>query len=179
MANRKHSKIDLLDSKLKDTVEAMLLSGNTYKDVVEYLGEHEVSISTAAVCRHAQHLNASLKELNIAQENFRRMMDEMEKYPDLDTTEAILRLTSSNIFQRIASTNEDDWSRVKLDKVLKEATGLIRAAAYKKQIDIKNQDKMESAIEEVKGTLFEVMSKERPDLYMEVTRFLNDKKKEG
>ncbi|MCG4878046.1 DUF3486 family protein, partial [Eggerthella lenta] len=68
MANRKHSKIDGLDPKLKDTVETMLLSGSTYREVVEYLAANDVPISAAAVCRHAQNLNASVKELNIAQE---------------------------------------------------------------------------------------------------------------
>lgn len=179
MANRKHSKIDGLDPKLKDTVEAMLLSGSTYRDIVEYLDQHDVEISTAAVCRHAQRLNASVKELNIAQENMRRMMEEMEKYPDLDTTEGIIRVVSNNIFQRIANTDEDDWSRVKLDKLLKEFSSLARVAIHKKKIDAEVQNKMENAVEELKGSLFDVMSKERPELYQEVTRFLNEKKKEG
>lgn len=175
-ARRKHSKIDGLDQKLKDTVEAMLLSGSTYREVVEYLAENDIPISTAAVCRHAQNLNASVKELNIAQENFRKMMEEMEKYPDLDTTEAIIRLTSSNLFQRIANTDETDWERVKLDKVLKESTSLIRAAAYKKQIDIKNQEVLDSAVDEMKSDIFAAMAKEEPELYAAVAKYLNQKK---
>lgn len=176
MANRKHSKIDGLDPMLKDTVETMLLSGSTYREVVEYLAENDVPISAAAVCRHAQNLNASVKELNIAQENFRKMMEEMEKYPDLDTTEAIIRLTSSNLFQRIANTDETDWERVKLDKVLKESTSLIRAAAYKKQIDIKNQEVLDSAVDEMKSDIFAAMAKENPELYAAVAKYLNQKK---
>lgn len=178
MANRKHSIIDGLDPRLKDTVEAMLLSGSTYREVAEYLDQHEIAISIAAICRHAQHLNANVKQLNIAQENFRKMMEEMEKYPDLDTTEAIIRLVSSNIFQRIADTDENDWKKVKLDKMLKESTALIRAAAYKKQIDIKNQDTLENGIEEIKSEIFASMAKEEPELYKAVTAYLNKKKKE-
>ena len=152
MANRKHSKIDGLDPKLKDTVETMLLSGSTYREVVEYLAANDVPISAAAVCRHAQNLNASVKELNIAQENFRKMMEEMEKYP------------------------EADWERVKLDKVLKESTSLIRAAAYKKQIDIKNQEVLDSAVDEMKSDIFAAMAKENPELYAAVAKYLNQKK---
>ena len=38
MARRKHSKIDLLEPKVKDEVESMILSNNfTYKEIVEYI----------------------------------------------------------------------------------------------------------------------------------------------
>ncbi len=49
--NRKHSIIDGLPSELKDAVEQMLLSGATYTEVVDYLGNNGVSLSVSAVCR--------------------------------------------------------------------------------------------------------------------------------
>lgn len=47
--------------------------------------------------------------LAVAQENFRRMMDELDRYPDLDTTEAIIRLTSQNLLNALAGASEEDW----------------------------------------------------------------------
>ena len=94
--NRKHSKIDALDPALRETVEQMLLSGSTYSEIVDFLGANGVGISVASVCRYARAYQAEVQMLNMAQENFRRMMDELDKYPDLDTTEAIIRLTSQN-----------------------------------------------------------------------------------
>ena len=95
--NRKHSKIDALDPALRETVEQMLLSGSTYSEIVDFLGANGVGISVASVCRYARAYQAEVQMLNMAQENFRRMMDELDKYPDLDTTEAIIRLTSQNL----------------------------------------------------------------------------------
>lgn len=179
MANRKHSIIDDLEPALKETVEQMLLNGATYSEIVQYLKQNDVGISIASVCRYARAFNANVQMLSIAQENFRRMMDEMDKYPNLDTTEAIIRLSSQNVLNAIANTTEEDWKDVSVDKMLKETNGLIRAAAYKKRIDIQNQDTYESGLEAVKSLVFEAMAKEKPDLYKQVNEFLNKKKQEG
>lgn len=177
--NRKHSKIDALDPALKDTVEQMLLSDSTYSEIVDFLGENGVGISVASVCRYAQAYQANVKMLAVAQENFRRMMDELDKYPDLDTTEAIIRLTSQNLLNALANSTEEDWQGVSIDKMLREANALVRAVAYKKRVEIQNQDTTETGLEAVKSLVFEAMAKERPDLYRQVNEFLNAKKREG
>lgn len=177
--NRKHSKIDALEPALKETVEQMLLTGSTYREIVDYLGENGVGISTSSVFRYAQDYLASVQTLAIAQENFRRMMDELDKYPDLDTTEAIIRLTSQNLLNALANSSEEDWQGVSVDKMLREANALVRAAAYKKRVDIQNQDAAEAGLEAVKSLVFEAMAKEQPELYRQVNEFLNAKKREG
>lgn len=63
--------------------------------------------------------------------------------------------------------------------MLKETNGLIRAAAYKKRIEVQNQETFESGLEAVKSLVFEAMAKEQPDLYKQVNAFLTKKKKEG
>lgn len=176
MANRKHGKIDQLNPKLKAVVEEMLMEGSTYREIVEYLKDHEVSISIGSVCRHAQRMNANIQELRMAQENARIMMDEMARYPDLDTTEAIVRLLSSNLFQRLANTDEEAWNDLRLDKALQQTVALIRATAYKKQIDIKNQDTLDLGYEEIKSKVFAKMSKDDPMLYKQLVTYLKNQK---
>ena len=117
--------------------------------------------------------------LNMAQENFRRMMDELDKYPNLDTTEAIIRLTSQNLLNALANTSEEDWQGVSIDKMLREANALVRAAAYKKRVDIQNQDTTEVGLDAVKSLVWQAMAKERPDLYRQVNEFLNSKRQDG
>ncbi len=175
--NRKHSKIDALAPALKDTVEQMLLSGSTYSEIVDFLDENGVGVSVASVCRYAQAYRANVEMLAIAQENFRRMMDELDRYPNLDTTEAIIQLTSQNLLNALAGASEEDWQGVSIDKMLREANALVRAAAYKKRVEIQNQDTTEAGLEAVKSLVFEAMAKECPDLYRQVTEFLNAKKK--
>lgn len=177
--NRKHSIIDELHPTLKCTVEQMLLNNATYSEIVDYLKENDVGISVASVCRYAKAYNANVEMLNIAQENFRRMMEEMQRYPDLDTSEAIIRLTSQNILNALANASEEDWQNVSVDKMLRESTALIRATAYKKRIEVQNQESLETGLDAVKALVFEAMAKERPELYKQVNAFLIAKKNDG
>ena len=83
--NRKHSKIDTLPPEMKATVEEMIMDGSaTYSDIVAYLEQQGYSLSVSSVCRYAQGYVENLQTLQIAQANFRNMLDELERYPDLD-----------------------------------------------------------------------------------------------
>lgn len=88
-------------------------------------------------------------------------------------------LTSQNLFNALANTSEEDWQNISVDKMLKETNGLIRAAAYKKRIEVQNQDSADAGLDAVKSLVFEAMAKERPDLYKEVAAYLEQKKREG
>ncbi len=177
--NRKHSKIDALPQEHKSTVEQMLLAGYRYWEIQNYLTENGYNVSLAAICRHAQHFDADVETLTIANENFKAMMQELERCPDLDTTEAIVRLTSQNLFKALANTSEEDWQDIKPQELMKQATGLVRAAAYKKRVEVQNQTDTEAGLEAVRQLVFDAMAKERPDLYDEVNKFLKVKKAEG
>lgn len=174
---RKHSKIDKLPTDIKSAVEQMMQSDFTYAEIVDYIKEAGFEISTASVCRHAKGLNANLQSLKMAQENFRALMEEMEKYPQLDTTEALVRLTSHNMLEAVQNMEQEQWSSIAPEKVLKNVTGLIRAAAYKSKVDLENKDTLGQGFEAVKELVFTAMAKEDPTLYGQVVQFL-DKKKE-
>lgn len=176
--NRKHSVIDKLPPDQKDAVEQMLLAGYTYAEIVDYLAENGVTLSQSSICRYARGFHANLEMLNIAQENFRRLMDEINRYPDLDTTEAIIRLASQNVLNTLAELPQDRWTEIEPEDLLRQANGLIRAAAYKNNIDMRNRTDYETGLEAVKELVFDSMAKEDPKLYKQVAAFLNQKKEE-
>jgi len=181
MGRRTRSKIDALPPELKDAVEQMILNPVqfTYLDISEYLGEHGHDISYVAVYRYARRMNANIQMVAAAQENFRRLVDEMEKYPDLDFTEALNRILAQKLIDRISSAPDEEWASQELDKAVKDAVALGRAASYKKRTDVHVRDKQEAGLEEFKAVIFSAMAKERPDLYHQVSQFLNEKKSQG
>lgn len=61
-------KIDKLPADLKDTVDQMLVSGQTYREIVSYLSENGEQLSQAAVSRYASRFLANAQQLRIAQE---------------------------------------------------------------------------------------------------------------
>lgn len=177
--NRKHSIIDRLDPALKETVHQMMMNHIIYEDIAKYLGEQGVSISVSSVCRYAINFNANMQQLKMANENFRMMMDELEKYPDLDITQGIATLASQNVLNALANMPEERWRDLDPESLLRQANGIVRAVAYKKRGDVQNQKDYEAGFEAAKTILFGVLRKERPDLYFELAGHLNRKKKEG
>ena len=164
--NRKHSKIDTLPPEMKATVEEMIMDGSaTYSDIVAYLEQQGYSLSVSSVCRYAQGYVENLQTLQIAQANFRNMLDELERYPDLDTTEALVRVASQNLMTALTSKKDEDWSAVSVDKLMNQISGLTRAVAYKKRVELQNKSDIEAGTGDLKSALWSAMAKERPDLY--------------
>lgn len=161
--NRKHSKIDKLPPEMKATVEEMILDGSaTYTEIVDYLQEHGYSLSVSSVCRYAQGYVENLQTLQIAQANFRNMLDELERYPDLDTTEALVRVASQDLMTALTAKKEEDWNAVSVDKLMNQISGLTRAVAYKKRVELRNKTDLEAGTDDVKTMLWRTMATEKP-----------------
>ena len=160
-------------------MQQMLLDGDTYSEVIAYLQTQGVSISLASVCRYAQAYLAEHEALMLANANLQRMMEEVSKYPDLDTTEAIIRIVSHNLLNVLSNTSEEDWQEIDLSKLLKETNALVRASAYKKRIALQNQDALDTGLDAVKGLVFAELAKERPDLYRQLAEYVDGKKATG
>lgn len=177
--NRKCSKIDRLPLKVKDAVEQMMLNPTiTYREIASYIRSKGYEISISSVQRHAANLNESATALKMTQENFKVLMSEMEKYPNLDTTEAIVRLLSGYTLEAIGKLNEDSWDGLDPLKLMSQATALTRAAAYKAKIDIDTKDKLDIGFDYVKDTIFETMAEKNPKLYEQFKRFIEREEKQ-
>ncbi|MBQ8298010.1 MAG: DUF3486 family protein [Ruminococcus sp.] len=177
--NRKHSIIDSLPCDIKEAVDEMIKANFTYREIADYIQKYGVSISLASVQRYASRLEASLRTLRLAQENFRAIMAETDKYPNLDITDGILRLLSNQILEAINKMPEDQLKELDFETLSKNAIALTRAAAYKKQIDVKSKDVLENGADQFKAMIFEAMASERPELYKEVRKFIESKQEAG
>lgn len=144
-----------------------------------YLEQQGYSLSVSSVCRYAQGYVENLQTLQIAQANFRNMLDELERYPDLDTTEALVRVASQNLMTALTSKKDEDWSAVSVDKLMNQISGLTRAVAYKKRVELQNKSDIEAGTGDLKSALWSAMAKERPDLYKQVSAYLDRKAQEG
>lgn len=173
--NRKHSKIDGLPSDIKEAVEEMIKSDFTYKDIVDYIKNQGFEISQSSVQRYASGLNETLQSLKMAQENFRVVMEETEKYKNLDVSDGILRLLSNQIFQSINNFSDEQLQNIDFDTLMKNAVALTRVIAYKKKIDIDSKDILENGAEQFQAMLYDVMANKRPDLYREIKKYLKEK----
>lgn len=180
MARRKHSKIDLLEPKIKDDVEGMIISANfTYKEIVEYIQDTTgTSISQQAVCRYAKGLGESLASVRMAQETFKAVQQELNRNPDLDTTEGIIQLLSHLLLNYVQQLSGEDLQNVDPMRVIKQASELIRVASYKRNLDIKNKELNEMGFDAVKDKIFALMAQDNPALYKQLNEYIDSKKSE-
>ncbi len=173
---RKHSKIDSLPSDIKEAVEQMIMGDYTYRDVCDFVRETaNVTLSEAAVCRYAQGLNASVQEIRLASENMRALTEEMQKFPQLDTTEGIARLVSHKVLQAVQQMDEIALKESDPLKLIEKATALIRAVSLKNSTDIRTANLKNVAFESFKEDIFDAMAKENPELYRSLVQFINSK----
>ena len=173
--NRKHSIIDGLPSELEDAVDEMIKCDFTYHEIVDYIRKNGVEISMSNVQRYASSLNETLQSLRLAQENFRAVMEETEKYKNLDVTDGILRLLSNQVFQAINNLPEEQVQSIDFETLMKNAVALTRAVAYKRKIDIDSKDTLKNGAEQFQRYISEAMSEERPELYKEIKKFIKEK----
>lgn len=176
---RSTGKVDRLPPPIKSTVEQMLLTGQTYKEIVSYLAKEGEMMSQMAICTYAKKFLATVDMIKIAQQNFSVLMEQMDKYPNLDTSEAMIRLASHHVINALTNLDEEQFAAVPVDKLIMQTNGLIRAAAHKKHVEIQNQEKYETGLDEVKSIIFKAMAKDNPELFTQVNNYLKQKKEEG
>jgi hypothetical protein len=176
---RKHSIIDKMPANLKDTVEQMMQNPDfTYAEIADFIKEQGYDISVSSVWRYASSLNATLQSLRMSNENFPVMMEEIAKYPQLDTTEGIIRIMSHQMLDTIQKLPEEKMKDIDPVDLFRTATALTRAAAYKQKTDLQNKSILEAGYEQVKVLVFEAMAQENPELYAQFSKFLETKKTE-
>lgn len=148
---RKHSKIDALPSDIKEAVEQMIMGDYTYRDVCDFVRDTaNVTLSEAAVCRYARGLNASVQEIRLVSENMRALTEEMQKFPQLDTTVGIARLISHKVLQAVQQMDEIALKEADPLKLIEKATALIRAVSVKNSADIRTASLKNVAFESFK-----------------------------
>ena len=90
-----------------------------------------------------------------------------------------MRIASQNLMSALASKKDEDWSKVGVDKLMNQISGLTRAVAYKKRVELQNKTDLEAGADDIKTALWTAMAKERPDLYKQVSAYLDRKTQEN
>lgn len=176
---RRNGKIARLPVALRDSVDKMLLAGVSYREIVQFLRENDVELSRQAVCNYARQFLATTQQLRMAQENYKLLLDEMERVPDMDTSEAIIRVTSNAVLNTLASATPEEWKDINLSTLLREANSLIKVTSHKKRADMLNRTAEERAIESVRMNVFSVLRDKDPELYKRLSDALDAMEKDA
>ena len=179
--NRSRSKISQLPPEIRNTVDAMVQdpADFTYNDIRDYLASQDVQISKSAIGTYARNLMESLEALAVSQESIRAMMETAAKVPEVDAVEIINRIAGQKIVQAIINKPDEEWTDLRLDKLLKEANGMTNAVAYKQRIDLQNKEDVAAATDELRAEFFAALGTDYPDLYRQLVQILDRRAKEA
>lgn len=174
---RVYSKVDKLPKELRHELEDML-QGNaaTYAEIADYITERGYALSSSSVARYAKRYAETVKMLEISQENLRMINNEIEKHPEVDGTEALIRMMTSAVMNALARIEQEELDALEIKDLLKQTTSLIRTASYKKRTDVQNKDVKNEAITEYISHLSATIADERPELYAELVEYLESKR---
>jgi hypothetical protein len=177
---RSIGKVDMLPDEYKTAVQEMLLSNRvSYRKICEYLAENGHVMSQMAISNYARKYLDQMQMVNIAQENLRMMSEMMERYPELDTTEALIRLSSQQALNTLSEMPEEKWQEMDAEGLMRQINSLVRAAAYKARIDNQNQSEYDRGLEAIKEIFFSSMAKDQPGLYRQVSAYINQQKQDA
>lgn len=178
--NRKRGKVDKLPCDIRETVDMMINNPSEYRysDIVDFIRENGYEVSKSSVARYAQALNASLEQVMLISNNFRLINEELAKYPDLDVSEALARLTNHKVMEAIQNLSDDSLKDVPPEKLIAAVPSLIKAATYKRDTDAKNRSSMDAAYDVFKEDIFAAMAKDNPQLYSQLAAYIRGKQKE-
>ena len=79
------------------------------------------------------------------------------------------------LLTNIQQLSEEDFKGVDPLKLLKQASDLVRTAAYKRNLDIKNKELSEMGFDAVKDKVFNAMATDNPELYAQFVDYINSK----
>ena len=116
----------------------------------------------------------SLHTLRMAQENFSAIMEETEKYKNVDFTEPLTRLLCSRLLEQINRLSDEQVEAIDIETLIKNAVALTRTVAYKRNVDAKTNTVIENGVEQFNEAFFQALSNDKPKLYKELKKFLND-----
>ena len=110
----------------------------------------------------------------MAQENYKLLLDEMERTPEMDTSEAIIRVVSNAILNTLASATPEEWKDIKMGTLLREANSLIKVTAHKQRTDVLNRTAEQKALEAIRAEIFSALRDKDPELFARLSSALDD-----
>ncbi|GHU92466.1 hypothetical protein FACS1894202_14880 [Clostridia bacterium] len=171
---RRHSVIHELPQDIREAVEDLLLDPKVkYSDVSEYLKEMGYSLHPSNICRYAQQFHASMAALRAANETMTRTMEMMDKQPNLDATEAIVRVMGQHLFMRLATISPEEIAEMSAKDLVSQATALVRAASGKRVNDTKVKQSVDLGLEQFTGLLYDSLKRDNPELYEQLTAYMS------
>ena len=151
------SKIDKLPAEVKMEVDSMIVdTSNTYADIAAFLEEKGFEVSRSAVGRYAVRSNSAVQRLMEAQQQTEALANAIKQNPDVDYTEAGMRMLMDGLINKLA-TAEEEFDLMPVEKAGRLITALSRTKVYKDRIRQQMQEQVELAFQGMEEEIMQVI----------------------
>lgn len=93
--------------------------------------------------------------------------------------DGLLRLLSNHLLDAINRMPEEKLGDLDFESIAKNAVALTRAAAYKKNVDVKVKGTLENGADQFMSYIYETMAVKDPELFRKVKKFIKSETKDG
>ena len=76
--------------------------------------------------------------------------------------------------EQINRLSDEQVEAIDIETLIKNAVALTRTVAYKRNVDAKTNTVIENGVEQFNEAFFQALSNDKPKLYKELKKFLND-----
>ncbi len=157
-------KIDALPDDIKAMVHDMLADTRyTYLDISLALDELGYEISKSSVGRYALRQNAVVKRLTEVQEQTRLLVEAVKDNPDVDYTEASMRMLITSLTEKIA-TAQEEFDKMDLAEAGRLIVSLSRTKVYKDRVKAEIEKRAKVALEYFKREIKAELAGKEPEL---------------
>lgn len=164
-------KIDDLPEEQKNMVRLLLMdTSNTYLEISEHLRKEGYDISKSAVGRYALRQNAVAQRLCEAQEQTKLLVEAVRQDPDVDYTEATMRMLMTSLTERIA-TAQEEFDKMDPAEAGRLVVAISRTRVYKDRVRAEVKKKIELAFQGMEADMMAAI-KSDPELAKELKTLL-------
>ncbi len=162
--NRSHGKIDSLPSELKRQVEEMLLNGETYESISEYLKESGEEIHFSSVGRYGRKFLKKFESVRVAKEFAKLLAEDNMDRPSTELHEANNLLASQLIMEAMV---DDSLTAKDRAVVAKSIASLQNAQVSNERLKLyarKESGAVHTALGVLKEKVFTELGSNYPDI---------------
>lgn len=162
--NRAHGKIEKLPDSLKRDVENMLLDGETYQNISDYLKDKGEDVHFSSVGRYGRNFLNRFESVRIAKEFAKMLAEDNVDRPPTELHEANNLIASQLIMEALV---DDGMDAKEKSEMAKSIATLQRAQVANEKLKIdarKESGAVHIALNIFKDKIFEEISSAHPEL---------------
>lgn len=162
-ARRKHHKITQLPPEIMEEVNRLLVNGETYEGIAQWLRQKGHEVGKSSVGRYSKDFLSRLERLRVVRDQAKAIVEDDPDAPATQMAEAANNLAMQLVMEILMEADKGKLKEEKLSQVLKAAAQLQRSSVAIEKLKMEFNKGVSAAVARMKEELPKEI-KDNPDL---------------